>query len=116
MQRERERAKLLYCVTNQVDVERTTVNSVYLTAAQRLSVLVTAKNSTDLNYYMHADMDTDMFDTVPANLQPSKTVTREWGKHCSLIGSAIRHHGTDLLRQVAQQLCAVSGCRDGERV
>ncbi|KAI8062306.1 Cupredoxin [Gilbertella persicaria] len=45
-----------------------TVDSLYMTAAQRFSVLVKAKNTTDLNYYMHADMDTVMFDTVPEDL------------------------------------------------
>ncbi|KAI8050168.1 multicopper oxidase-domain-containing protein [Gilbertella persicaria] len=48
-----------------IETERQSVQSVYLTAAQRVSVLVTAKNSTDINYYMHADMNTDMFDTLP---------------------------------------------------
>ncbi|KAI8363888.1 multicopper oxidase-domain-containing protein [Blakeslea trispora] len=51
-----------------IDVQRKTVKSVYLTAAQRVSVLVTAKNSTDINYYMHADMNTDMFDILPEDL------------------------------------------------
>ncbi|KAI8880543.1 multicopper oxidase [Backusella circina FSU 941] len=51
-----------------VDTERKTVDSVYITAAQRISVLVTAKNSTDTNYWMRADMNTDMFDTLPDNL------------------------------------------------
>ncbi|KAI9277183.1 Cupredoxin [Phascolomyces articulosus] len=51
-----------------VDTERETVKSVYLTAAQRVSVLVTAKNTTDTNYYLRADMDTDMFDTLPEDL------------------------------------------------
>ncbi|KAG0164114.1 hypothetical protein DFQ30_010503 [Apophysomyces sp. BC1015] len=59
--------------TDGVDIQRTTVDSVYLSAAQRLSVLVKAKNETSLNYYMHADMDTAMFDTVPASLQPNIT-------------------------------------------
>lgn len=54
-------------------MQRSTVNSVSLTAAQRLSVLVTAKNDTRLNYNMHADMNTDMFDKVPPELQPSKS-------------------------------------------
>ncbi|KAI9012628.1 Cupredoxin [Phycomyces nitens] len=59
--------------TDGIDTQRTTVKSVYLTAAQRISVLVTAKNSTNLNYYMHADMNTDMFDTIPENLQSNLT-------------------------------------------
>jgi iron transport multicopper oxidase len=46
-----------------------------MTAAQRFSVLVTAKNSTDNNYYMHADMDSTMFDTIPEDLNPSKAYT-----------------------------------------
>ncbi|KAF7731926.1 ferroxidase fet3 [Apophysomyces ossiformis] len=57
--------------TDGVGIERTTVSSVYLSAAQRLSVLVKAKNDTSLNYYMHADMDTTMFDTVPDDLKPN---------------------------------------------
>ncbi|CDH52652.1 iron transport multicopper oxidase fio1 [Lichtheimia corymbifera JMRC:FSU:9682] len=56
-----------------VDVQRSTVNSVTLTAAQRVSVLVTANNDTSLNYNMHADMNTDMFDKVPPELQPNIT-------------------------------------------
>lgn len=44
-----------------------------MTAAQRFSVLVTAKNTTDTNYYMHADMDTVMFDQLPPALNPNIT-------------------------------------------
>ncbi|KAI8144976.1 multicopper oxidase-domain-containing protein [Fennellomyces sp. T-0311] len=58
-----------------VSVQRHTVDSVSLTAAQRLSVLVTAKNETLLNYYMHADMNTDMFDKIPPDLQPNITAS-----------------------------------------
>ncbi|KAG1143448.1 hypothetical protein G6F37_001552 [Rhizopus arrhizus] len=57
-----------------VETERKTVQSVYLTAAQRISVLVTAKNTTDTNYYMHADMNTDMFDTIPEDLLSNLTI------------------------------------------
>lgn len=49
------------------------VDSLYMTAAQRFSVLVTAKNTTDTNYYMHADMDTVMFDQLPPALNPNIT-------------------------------------------
>ncbi|KAI8144831.1 multicopper oxidase-domain-containing protein [Fennellomyces sp. T-0311] len=52
-----------------VDTIRETVKNVYLTAAQRVSVLVTAKNTTDTNYYFRADMDTDMFDVLPEDLE-----------------------------------------------
>lgn len=56
-----------------VYTERQTVDSLYLTAAQRYSVLVTARNTTDFNYYMHADMDSVMFDSMPEGLNPSKS-------------------------------------------
>ncbi|RCH93210.1 hypothetical protein CU097_009834 [Rhizopus azygosporus] len=56
-----------------VETQRKTVQSVYLTAAQRVSVLVTAKNTTDTNYWMHADMNIDMFDTLPADLKVNIT-------------------------------------------
>ncbi|KAI8331178.1 Cupredoxin [Chlamydoabsidia padenii] len=56
-----------------VETQRTTVDNIYLTAAQRISAIVTAKNNTDLNYYMHADMDTNMFDTVPPDLNSNIT-------------------------------------------
>lgn len=49
-----------------------TVPGIDITTAQRVSVLVTAKNSTDKNYAIVGAMDTDMFDTVPSNLNPSK--------------------------------------------
>ncbi|KAL7314638.1 ferroxidase fet3 [Mucor circinelloides] len=55
--------------------ERRTVDSLYLTTAQRYSVLVTAKNTTDYNYYMHGDMDTVMFDIVPDDLNPNATAS-----------------------------------------
>ena len=34
-------------------------------------MLVTARNDTSSNWAIHANMDTDMFDKVPAELQPS---------------------------------------------
>ena len=42
-----------------------------LAVAQRYSVLVTARNDTSANWAIHANMDTDMFDTVPDDLNPS---------------------------------------------
>ncbi|KAI7869586.1 Cupredoxin [Spinellus fusiger] len=66
-----------------IDTQRTTVQSIYLTAAQRISVLVTAKNTTNLNYFMHADMNTDMFDTVPDNLKTNLTATVFYNKNIS---------------------------------
>jgi iron transport multicopper oxidase len=43
-----------------------------ITAAQRYSILVTARNDTSQNWAIHANMDTDMFDDLPPNLNPSK--------------------------------------------
>ena len=54
-----------------VYTEPYTVVGVDLTTAQRVSVLVTAKNSTTKNYAMVGSMDTTMFDYVPPNLNPS---------------------------------------------
>ena len=55
----------------QTDVEESPVDLVNIAVAQRYSVLVTARNDTSSNWVMHANMDTDMFDTVPDTLNPS---------------------------------------------
>ena len=49
------------------------VDTLSLTAAQRYSVLVTAQDEPSANWAIHANMDTDMFDTVPDALQPSRS-------------------------------------------
>jgi len=54
-----------------VYTEPYTVSGVDLTTAQRVSVLVTAKNSTTHNYAMVGAMETAMFDSVPPHLNPS---------------------------------------------
>lgn len=64
-----------------IDVQRQTVQSVSLTAAQRVSVLVTAKNVTTTNYYMHADMNVDMFDALPDDLKVNLTVPLYYDKN-----------------------------------
>ncbi|KAJ7669291.1 Fet3 protein [Mycena polygramma] len=57
------------------DVEETPIDLVTLTVAQRYSVLVTARNDTAANWAVHANMDTDMFDTVPDSLNPNSTAS-----------------------------------------
>lgn len=73
----------------QIDTEEFKVDSLSVSVAQRYSVLVTAKNSTDLNYYFHANLcvhiataashaeqlysNPDMFDTVPETLSLNYT-------------------------------------------
>jgi iron transport multicopper oxidase len=54
-----------------VYTEEYTVPGIQITTAQRVSVLVTAKNTTNKNFAMVAAMDTDMFDVVPEGLNPS---------------------------------------------
>ncbi|CAO3626451.1 unnamed protein product [Cunninghamella blakesleeana] len=56
-----------------IETQRSPVDSIYLTAGQRISALVTAKNTTSLNFYLHADMDPSMFDEVPKNLKTNYT-------------------------------------------
>ena len=46
---------------------------IYITAAQRYSLLVTAKNSTSRNFAMVGSMDEDLFDKVPEGLNPNVT-------------------------------------------
>jgi len=58
-----------------IDVERTKVTSFPITAAQRYSVLVTAKTDAKQNYILHADMDPAMFDVVPPELALNVTGT-----------------------------------------
>ncbi|KAJ2744922.1 ferroxidase fet3 [Coemansia sp. BCRC 34301] len=56
-----------------VDTLPMEVGNVRLAAAQRTSVLVRALNSTAHNFVFHADMDTDMFDNIPAALNYNST-------------------------------------------
>lgn len=51
-----------------VYTEPAETDMIYLTTAQRYSVLVTMKNETDTNYAMVGSMDTTLFDTIPDDL------------------------------------------------
>ncbi|KAI9701198.1 MAG: hypothetical protein M1836_001867 [Candelina mexicana] len=46
---------------------------IYITAAQRYSLLVTAKNDIGSNFAFVGSMDQDLFDTVPKTLNPNVT-------------------------------------------
>ncbi|KAF2726361.1 multicopper oxidase [Polychaeton citri CBS 116435] len=46
---------------------------IYLTAAQRYGVLVTTKSDTSANFPIMGSMDTDLFDTLPADLNYNVT-------------------------------------------
>ncbi|GAO51162.1 hypothetical protein G7K_5273-t1 [Saitoella complicata NRRL Y-17804] len=56
-----------------VDTEEYETDGISLTAAQRVSVLVTARNDTSGAFPIVGAMDTDMFDTVPGDLNPNVT-------------------------------------------
>ncbi|KAF9194690.1 hypothetical protein BGZ49_003142 [Haplosporangium sp. Z 27] len=58
-----------------IDVQRQTVTDFHFSAAQRYSVLVTARNDTSQNFIIHGDMDPMMFDHVPADLVLNVTGT-----------------------------------------
>ncbi|KAF8956295.1 Fet3 protein [Flammula alnicola] len=57
------------------DVEESSIDLISVTVAQRYSVLVTARNDTSANWAIHANMDTTMFDRVPAALNPNITTS-----------------------------------------
>ncbi|KAI4254903.1 MAG: hypothetical protein LQ352_002831 [Teloschistes flavicans] len=46
---------------------------IYITAAQRYSVLITTKNDTSANFAIVGSMDQDLFDAVPETLNPNVT-------------------------------------------
>ncbi|RCK57687.1 Iron transport multicopper oxidase FET3 [Candida viswanathii] len=54
-------------------VQQNTTDMLYITIAQRYSVLVTTKNSTDRNYAFMNKVDDTMLDTVPDDLQLNGT-------------------------------------------
>ncbi|KAJ3094650.1 ferroxidase fet3 [Phlyctochytrium planicorne] len=59
-----------------VETEPSPAESLMVAAAQRYSVLVTARgagNGTDVNYNIHANMDEDMFDAIPDDLDSKVT-------------------------------------------
>ncbi|RDW67575.1 hypothetical protein BP6252_08971 [Coleophoma cylindrospora] len=51
--------------------EPTKAEMLYVTAAQRVGVIFTAKNETSRNYAMVAAMDQEMFDVIPDDLIPN---------------------------------------------
>ncbi|PWN26507.1 putative Fer1-iron transport multicopper oxidase [Jaminaea rosea] len=61
-----------------VDTQEFPIDRISLSVAQRYSILVTAKNTTDTNYGMHINMDPVMFDTVPDSLKLNVTSLIEY--------------------------------------
>ncbi|THG94600.1 hypothetical protein EW026_g6904 [Hermanssonia centrifuga] len=79
------------------DVEQSSVDLVTVTVAQRYSILVTARNDTSSNWAIHANMDTDMFDTVPPALNPNLTSSITYDSSASLtdLGFIDLYHDVD---------------------
>ncbi|KAI9062216.1 multicopper oxidase [Trametes sanguinea] len=84
------------------DVEESPIDLVSVTVAQRYSVLVTARNDTNANWAIHANMDTDMFDTVPDTLNPNITSSITYDSSASLtdLGTVDAYHDVDDLALV----------------
>ncbi|MCJ1290772.1 hypothetical protein MMC34_002314 [Xylographa carneopallida] len=61
-----------------------TVDSLYVTAAQRYGVLITAKPSAAKNYAFVSTFDLDMFNTLPSYLRPSVTGYLVYDAHAPL--------------------------------
>ncbi|KAH7882384.1 Fet3 ferroxidase [Phlebopus sp. FC_14] len=55
------------------DVEEFPIDMLNIATAQRYSVLVQARNDTSSNWMIHANLDTGMYDQVPASLNPNIT-------------------------------------------
>lgn len=53
------------------DLQEAPTSMLALSVAQRYSVLVTARNESNYNWVIHADMDAEMFDAVPDTLKRS---------------------------------------------
>ncbi|KAK0215678.1 Fet3 protein [Armillaria fumosa] len=67
------------------DIEESPADLLSITVAQRYSVLVTARNDTNVsNWAIHANMDTTMFDTVPDSLNPNITSSITYSSSASI--------------------------------
>ncbi|SJL16155.1 related to iron transport multicopper oxidase [Armillaria ostoyae] len=67
------------------DIEESPADLLSITVAQRYSVLVTARNDTNVsNWAIHANMDVTMFDTVPDSLNPNVTSSITYSPSASL--------------------------------
>ncbi|KAH9478002.1 Iron multicopper oxidase fer1 [Psilocybe cubensis] len=84
------------------DVQESPIDLLSITVAQRYSVLVTARNDTTSNWVIHANMDTDMFDTVPDTLNPNITSSITYDSSAPLtdLGFVNEYHDVDDLSLV----------------
>ncbi|KAJ7054380.1 Fet3 protein [Mycena amicta] len=84
------------------DIEEFPIDLVTVTVAQRYSVLVTARNDTNANWAVHANMDTDMFDKVPDALNPNSTASITYSETASLtdLGTIAEYSDVDDISMV----------------
>ncbi|KAL8687071.1 MAG: hypothetical protein Q9218_006657, partial [Villophora microphyllina] len=74
-----------------VYTETAEAKMIYLTPAQRYSVLITTKNDTSANFPIVGSMDQDLFDTVPETLNPNVTGWLVYDLSASLPSPALIH-------------------------
>ncbi|KAI8986650.1 Fet3 protein [Trametes punicea] len=88
------------------DVAEYPIDLISITVAQRYSILVTARNDTSANWVIHANMDTDMFDTVPDTLNPNITSSITYDPSAPLtdLGTVDAYHDVDDLALVPIQV------------
>ncbi|KAG5721430.1 Iron transport multicopper oxidase fio1 [Termitomyces sp. T112] len=88
------------------DVEESPIDLIAITVAQRYSVLVTARNDSSANWAIHANMDTDMFDTVPDTLNPNVTSSITYSSSAPLtnLGFIDKYHDVDDLSLIPVQV------------
>ncbi|KAF9456602.1 Fet3 protein [Collybia nuda] len=84
------------------DVEESPIDLISIAVAQRYSVLITARNDTSSNWAIHANMDVDMFDTVPDALNPNVTSSVTYNPSAPLtnLGFVNEYHDVDDLSLV----------------
>lgn len=84
------------------DVRESPIDLLRVSVAQRYSVLVTARNDTTSNWAIHANMDTEMFDIIPAGLNPNATSSITYNQASPLtdIGFVAAYHDVDDLSLV----------------
>lgn len=67
------------------DIQESSIDVINIDVGQRYSILVKARNDTQSNWAIHANMDTDMFDTVPSTLNPNITASITYSPSANLI-------------------------------
>ncbi|KAL0958079.1 hypothetical protein HGRIS_000255 [Hohenbuehelia grisea] len=90
------------------DIEEYPTDLLSVTVAQRYSVLVTARNDTSANWAIHANMDADMFDTVPPGLNPNVTASITYNASAPLtdLGFVDEYHDVDDISMVPIEVVA----------